>query len=70
MKWTKELPTKVGWYWHRANPHDSAALWRVDVENGRADFRLVVVRDGRDDQPYVLALFDGEEWAGPIPKPE
>lgn len=64
LKWTRELPSKVGWYWMRK------ARWtKFDFEcvpvylfEGRLSFKDFYVEDFEDKENY--------EWAGPIPVPE
>lgn len=64
MKWTKDQPTKPGWYWIR-----NAGQRKEYIGEER---RVVCVRD------YVgkLCIENWEipdkdtEWAGPVPEPE
>jgi len=63
MKWTKKIPTEVGWYWKR-NPSD-----KYDKPE------CIYVRDYAGELAIgnsYLRGWDGlkcYEWAGPIPMP-
>ena len=58
MKWTKERPTKTGYYWY----FDVADPQICFIDDGRVYF----TGDEVSDDVEVL----GGEWAGPIPEPE
>lgn len=64
-RWTRELPTKVGWYWFRDGDESPAPVHvfkRYDCH--RDEHRLV----GRDEMGnvYEIAVYDTGEWQGPI----
>jgi len=67
LKWTKDLPTKEGWYWHR---------YYFDELMFMEPLRVIV-----DEEPFYcerpgvydytdLIEFEGDEWYGPIEPPE
>ena len=70
LKWTKEPPSKEGWYW--------VELYHFGF--GTSKKRIVYVQDMSSDNTLSLGFTDGEiiydvdgahaEWAGPIPEPE
>jgi hypothetical protein len=65
LRWTKELPTKEGWYWAKFS-----ALWLPDRDNGIVEVTEtetvgVVWIDG---QPMGLDMVVA--WLGPLPEPE
>jgi len=61
--WTKEMPTKPGWYWHKPildinfTPSLSGRITRIQERKG-------ILYD--DDLEPILR---GSFWAGPIPEP-
>jgi len=63
-RWTKEKPTKPGWYWHRM-PFLNDAKHAVQV----------FLRDGKYHAILSVGIvpigpsFEGSEWAGPISEP-
>jgi hypothetical protein len=63
LKWTKELPSQVGWYWRRDKLFDDG-LRCVEIRDyaGRLAIGNCVIKD--DD------FWNHYEWAGPIPVPE
>ena len=74
MTWTKEPPTKPGWYWVREIPGRSgfpgkgksylvsivgtAPFLKLESAHDQAGFRL------------DINLYNMGEWAGPIPEPQ
>ena len=63
LRWTKERPTKTGFYWWRNTAFDSmATIVAVDIEN-RAS--IIIGSEKVVDFTKVSG-----EWAGPIPEPE
>lgn len=67
MKWTKELPTKPGFYWNRKDATDTNPLiWLIADEDGK----LVLVWFYKDWAYDPLNESDGTEWAGPINPPQ
>lgn len=64
LRWTKESPTKDGWYWWKdARVGEVFVAWVFTVLRTYA--RLL---DGNDND-YEIEKLDGE-WAGPIPEPK
>ena len=64
MKWTKEKPSKEGWYWKRLvlkNWNGKAEIVRIF----RAEHRALVIEGGRGSVKDM-----NFEWSGPIPEPE
>ncbi len=62
LTWTKEKPTKPGWYWHRTLPgYVHEPIW-VGQENGILKYWHVVEECWYELPPG--------EWAGPIPEPQ
>lgn len=62
MKWTKQLPTKDGFYFIRLNGLESI----IRVEDGQAVVPLV----GKNSLRIGLGHSGGIDWAGPIPMPK
>ncbi len=61
LRWTKELPAKLGWYWYRLpSTPKSESIGRI-VKMGNGSLRL----EGEQRLEYC----QGWEWAGPIPEP-
>lgn len=65
MKWTKEKPTKPGWYWFRSETEYGTCTTVLEIRNVQGG--LVVVET---IAIYPLEEFREGEWAGPIPEPE
>jgi len=64
MKWTKSIPTKIGWYWKR-NPtdkYDEPEILQVRLYAGE-----LAIGNSRLQNWESLKRY---EWAGPIPVPE
>lgn len=65
MRYTKEIPSKVGWYW----------LKTTSMSLGGEDPRVVYVRKFAGifavDTLEITneGYWKGAEWAGPIPQP-
>lgn len=62
-KWTKERPTKPGWYWQRIGQHNDQI---VHITSAGGD--LWAWHRGCE-RPVALNFIDAE-WSGPIPEPE
>jgi hypothetical protein len=60
MKWTKELPTQPGWYWDRLPSIGVISISQITRDHYG---KLFLVDNG------PLDLYQGREWAGPIPEP-
>ncbi len=60
MTWTKDVPTKPGWYWRRTGEYKGV----VYVHEGERGLFCAVA----DMVQYVHRI--GCEWSGPIPAPE
>lgn len=70
LRWTKEPPKEMGWYWHEEN-HGSkhpAHVFRVVTSGGETG---VYVRffGQPADVVHKIDHISGK-WAGPIPEPE
>jgi hypothetical protein len=68
MNWTREKPTKPGWYWWKLDNY--ARVVMVDTgewDRERGEPRLIFTQPGME-MAYRVSEWDGE-WAGPIPKP-
>lgn len=66
MRWTKEPPTKPGWYWWREAPRERTYVVEVFYGEQHINMQLICVRyAGTDDKVHYIVEFDGE-WAGPI----
>lgn len=66
MRWTKEKPTTLGWYWWRHRSYPNAGRWVAQVwqyDDG------TVQTDSGFGSDVLLSTLD-REWAGPIPEPE
>ena len=64
-EWTKEPPTKKGWYWHLGSHRfDTIEAVKVDIEEDV----LGVWRSGNWDEFYSCEK-EGGYWLGPIPAP-
>jgi hypothetical protein len=62
MNWTKEFPTKPGWYWWRENPAGHSFV--IYFDDG---FQCVYT--GSSEIPEYREEWTGERW-GPIPAPD
>lgn len=67
MKWTKEKPTKPGFYWHKSSPD-----FELNIAHVRPHHYF-------DELEFILTGWDGgclvnpnlgDEWAGPIEEPK
>lgn len=71
LKWTKELPTKEGWYWFK----DKNASCVVNVEISKTNNTVWIFSVGNDDVEKAInkehpnASWIGE-WYGPIEPPK
>lgn len=63
LKWTKETPTKSGYYYFRGKRFTQRVL-RVDIK--RDYVTGANIRTTLD----VLTKYVEPEWAGPLPEPE
>lgn len=64
LKWTKELPSKPGWYWIRGKLYDDG-LRCVEIQDYAGKLWKYGKRLDDDDD-----FWENFEWAGPIPVPE
>lgn len=75
LRWTKETPTKPGWYWFRnTNQRDVHVVCiAYEWDEHMVDLELVawfaLEPPYNWHSPHIVARMDGE-WAGPIPEPE
>jgi hypothetical protein len=65
LKYTKQLPTKNGFYWHRRYRYKSESV--LQLCGGRIVGSAYFPEAGKGG-PYTPADLGGE-WAGPIPWP-
>jgi len=64
LKWTKEKPTEIGWYWRMDCRPESISVSGIEIEIvfvGLCCGKLMISNWG---------LPEGYEWAGPIPEPQ
>lgn len=69
LKWTKEKPSKYGWYWQRIYALGEPAMIHI-FKSGNKKGDLVDY--GASVFPSTQHYFDDKkefEWAGPIPEP-
>lgn len=67
LRWTKEHPTKEGWYWYRDKVTEPIMSLITTLDH------QLVMNAYRRYQNALIDRLDGEydeEWAGPIPDPE
>lgn len=62
LKWTKDPPTKEGWYWVR---FVESQRWPAMVIHHASEGRTVFPR--QDSKSYLK--FPDAEWAGPLEPP-
>jgi len=76
MKWTKELPKVVGWYWMRREywtrrEDEDERPYIVEIRKYGKHLAIGNSRlDGFGNPPAARCTMKGHEWAGPIPEPE
>lgn len=62
LKWTSDLPTQEGWYWHKMS--EDSTLRALQVSKCAGHFIV-------DDPDEVIFVRDvAGEWCGPIEPPE
>jgi len=66
MKWTKEPPTKPGWYWVKGK-YDR---WPIEISRNRNGDLSVNCNEGDYSIPEYKSMRRIELWSGPIPEPE
>ena len=59
--WSRERPTKEGWWWWRVDEHDICP-WMVRVSRG--DFGLMLM-SGPMGHGF-MPIGEGGEWQGPL----
>ena len=64
MNWTKEKPTKDGFYWHRGSVEDEKPIV-VSIFNGNIQWP-----DGSESNILKDKSLEGCEWYGPLKPPE
>lgn len=62
LKWSKELPEDVGWYWKRRPDHFAPHKWEIAIDYVRDYAGKLCIANWEISNVY--------EWAGPIPLPE
>lgn len=69
LKWTSDLPTQEGWYWHRYVFDDLIFVEPLRVFTDEVPFYCE--RPGVEDfNDLSDVLIGGDEWYGPIEPPE
>ena len=63
VQWTRELPVRPGWYWHRGEILRHTPVIQV------GDWGPVGVLTAFDGQGYWRLEQLGGEWAGPLTPP-
>lgn len=69
MEWTKEKPTKPGYYWLRRKWYDDEPVKVHRYENG-GEIAELVVREIAVDTEYDINDLVDEKWSGPIEPPK
>ena len=62
MKWTRDKPTEIGWYWLRETDRFCEAGVSIRVEYVRWYGRELCIMN--------WPIPENKEWAGPIPEPK
>jgi hypothetical protein len=71
MKWTREPPTKPGWYWYKhynyeGEQHDVVVI----MQNKKHLYaNLMQIHLGRRKLSEFIKSFHVKAWAGPIQEP-
>jgi hypothetical protein len=68
MTWTKQLPTRAGFYWFRNGPEDHPCIVEVVIEDeaqAAAGEEAATVQFVSDTETYLACDLAGD-WAGPI----
>ena len=65
LTWTRERPTKPGWYWMRHNPQSGVHIVKLSGIAPNFDIEWA----GHDDSTEMRCTNLNGEWAGPIPEP-
>ena len=64
MKWTKERPTKPGWYWMRAGCDYPRSVVQVYEMSGELRYTDLDLNESR------FIVTSDKEWAGPVVEPD
>lgn len=69
--WTRELPTKEGYYWMRSDRRDAVTVVKIYIDHGETGTPWVV-QEGHPAKSGAQYLRDyrGNEWAGPLEEPK
>lgn len=67
LNWTKEPPTKEGWYWFK---DDMDYPYVVQVAEFAMEGNDLMVAFTETEEIYPLTKFSGAYWAGPITTPK
>ena len=67
LKWSRERPTELGWYWHKSRRDDEEYIEVVQVRP--ADRNAVLIRPSSHLSFVKHAGFATDEWAGPVEPP-
>ena len=64
MNWTKDKPTKDGWYWSKVRPEANPEVVMVDIAYG-------VSLCGFEEHEHIeSSYFNSALWYGPLTPPE
>ena len=72
MTWTKEPPTKAGWYWAREIPQQLIPPGKCYLLSIVGKYPFLRLESAHDQAGFRLDinLYNMGEWAGPIPEPQ
>lgn len=68
LRWSKEPPTKPGWYWNKDH-HGVARIEQVHAHPELPNV-MTMMENSWCGWRHVRIANKGREWAGPIPMPE
>lgn len=65
LTWSRNAPTKPGWYWHRCWACEAQILEVFELAPGG---HLMIFQEGKNERIDYQDIT--AHWAGPIPVPE
>ena len=68
LRWTKEPPTKPGYYWHEKD-HEKQPVYVFRAATPEGEKALYTHFFGEGDVVHKIERMSGK-WAGPIPEPK
>jgi hypothetical protein len=68
MNWTRDRPTKTGWYWWRDPEYRENLPEVCKVYRDRFEAILRITWNDSSGADYPVTDYDGE-WAGPLEPP-